>query len=38
MKKMDEIGLFTMDNLPSPLHSQIPDEVEMLNKYLNHET
>jgi 8-oxo-dGTP pyrophosphatase MutT (NUDIX family) len=36
--KMDELGWFTMDNLPSPLHSQIPDEVEAIKKYLkNHE-
>jgi ADP-ribose pyrophosphatase YjhB (NUDIX family) len=37
-KKMDAIGWFTTDNLPSPLHSQIPYEVEILKKYLNHET
>ena len=32
--KMDEIGWFTFDTLPIPLHSQVPDELEALRKYL----
>jgi hypothetical protein len=31
---MDEIGWFTFDTLPSPLHSQVPDELEALKKFL----
>lgn len=35
--KMDEIGWFTFQTLPTPLHSQILDEVEILKRYLHHE-
>jgi ADP-ribose pyrophosphatase YjhB (NUDIX family) len=33
-EKMDEIGWFTFDSLPDPLHSQITSEVEILKKFL----
>ena len=36
--KMDEIGWFAIDRLPSPLHSQIPDEVETVRMYLSWST
>jgi 8-oxo-dGTP diphosphatase len=33
-EKIEELGWFTFENLPSPLHSQIGFEVEALKKYL----
>jgi len=33
-EKIDEIGWFTFDNLPKPLHSQIGIEVDILKKFL----
>lgn len=38
-EKISEIGWFTFDNLPKPLHSQIDIEVEFIKKYFakNHE-
>ncbi|MCR4328350.1 MAG: NUDIX domain-containing protein [Patescibacteria group bacterium] len=33
-EKIDEIGWFALDQLPSPLHSQIGIEVEMLKIFL----
>lgn len=32
--KMEELGWFTFDNLPKPLHSQIVLEVDLLKKFL----
>ncbi len=33
-EKIDEIGWFTFDTLPTPLHSQVGDAVAILRKYL----
>ena len=33
--KVDELGWFTLDNLPEPLHSAAPWGFEMLRKHLN---
>lgn len=35
--KIDELGWFTLDSLPSPLHSQILDEVEIINTYMSND-
>ncbi len=35
-EKIDELGWFTFDSLPAPLHSQIVWEVETIKKYLSH--
>ncbi len=32
--KIDELGWFTIDNLPKPLHSQIETEVQVLKDFL----
>lgn len=32
--KFDEIDWFTLDNLPSPLHSQLPEAIEMFKSQL----
>ena len=34
-EKISEIGWFEVDNLPSPLHSQIKIEVELLKDFVN---
>jgi hypothetical protein len=34
-EKIDEIGWFSLDKLPSPLHSQTRDEVSLLKKHLS---
>lgn len=34
-EKMDEIGWFSLDNLPLPLHSQLEDCMKMLRGYLD---
>ena len=33
-EKIDEIGWFTFNKLPSPLHSQIIPEIDMIRKFL----
>ena len=33
-EKIDEIGWFELDHLPSPLHSQIKIEVEVIKRFL----
>lgn len=33
-KDHDEIGWFTLSNLPEPLHSQMPEFIKMFRKYL----
>ena len=37
-RKMDEIGWFSVDNLPQPLHSQMEIEKEMIKEYLGRKT
>ncbi|MEK7505126.1 MAG: NUDIX domain-containing protein [Patescibacteria group bacterium] len=34
-EKIDEIGWFTLDKLPEPLHSQVTSEVEMIRDFLS---
>lgn len=34
-EKIDEIGWFSIEDLPSPLHSQIDIEVELIKRYNN---
>lgn len=34
-EKIDELGWFTFDTLPAPLHSQIGIEIDLIKKFLN---